>query len=310
MVVPFPFVVGRGRSGTTLLRAMLDSHPDLAVPDEAPWVVRLARDHAGAGRLDLDRLMGRLRSDRSFRRWQLPEEDVRQALEGGAPATFPDAVRSLYALYASTRGKTRYGDKTPWAVMHIPLLARLFPEARFVHVIRDGRDVALSYLDAGFGPPTLEAGALEWRRYVSTGRRDGRALGVERYIEVRYEELVRQPEAVLRSLCDFLELPFADAMPRYFERAEEVVGSMSHPKARRNVYRPPTEGLRNWRSSLAPSQQALFQALAGDVLDELGYEPGTRPTVVTRLTAVAARARWRAGRVGVRVRSRRQLPKE
>ncbi|MEY2567271.1 MAG: hypothetical protein QOE35_1800 [Actinomycetota bacterium] len=283
---------------------MLDSHPDVAVPDEAPWLVRLARDRAAmelGGRLSVERLLDRLNADRSFRRWGLPEGEVRATLEGEAPATFADAVRCLYRMHANRQRKSRYGDKTPWAVMHIGLLAGLFPEARFVHVIRDGRDVALSYLEAGFGPPTLEAGALEWRRYVEAGRRAGRALGPTRYLEARYEDLVASPQAVLERICAFLELPFVPGMLLYYERADEVVGSMPHPQARRNVYLPPTTGLRDWRSALNPTQQALFTALAGKLLATLDYEPGPRPTPRVWAAALGAHVRWRADRVSVRL---------
>jgi hypothetical protein len=101
-------------------------------------------------------------------------------------------------------------------------------------------------------------------------------------------------------------------MLRYFERADEVVGSMGFPKARRNVYLPPTTGLRDWRSALEPSQQAVFGALAGKLLAELDYDAGPRPTARAWLAAGAAHVRWRADRVGTRLRrsSKPQLSKE
>ena len=274
---------------------MLDSHPAMAVPDEAPWLVRLARERADlepGGRLDADAFLHRLMQDRSYRRWGLTEAEVARALAADAPPTFSDAVRLVYGLYAKSKGKTRFADKTPWAVMHIPLLAALFPEAVFVHVIRDGRDVALSYLDAGFGPPSLELGALEWRRYVREGRRSGLVIGPGRYREVRYEELVSSPDTVVRDLCPFLGIDFDEAMLRYFERADEVVGSMPHPHARRNVFLPPTSGLRDWRTALTSGQAAVFTALAGPLLQELGYEAGARPAPRARLAATGAHIRW------------------
>ena len=274
---------------------MLDSHPMVAVPDEAPWLVRVARDRAGLerdGRLQTDAFVHRLWQDRTFRRWHLTEDAVRSALAANSSATFSDGVRLVYGLYASSKGKTRYADKTPWAVMHISLLAGLFPEAVFVHVIRDGRDVALSYLDAGFGPPSLEMGALEWRRYVGEGRRAGLALGPERYREVRYEELAASPDATVRDLCPFLGLDFDESMLRYFERADEVVGSMPHPHARRNVFLPPTSGLRDWRTTLTDRQAEVFTALAGPLLHELRYEAGPQPSPRARVAAAGARARW------------------
>ena len=204
----------------------------------------------------------------------------------------------IYAAYAARRGKSRTGDKTPSYVMHLDLLGGLFPEARFVHVIRDGRDSTLSYLDASFGPTTVAEGALYWRRFVARGRQTGRALGPARYLEIRYERLVAEPEAELRAVCSFLDLPFDDAMLRYPERAAELVGKVHH-----NLARAPTAGMRDWKREMAPADVAVFEALAGDLLGELGYERAYRRVPAgARLRALGARAGLGLGRIAGRAR--------
>lgn len=296
-------VVGRGRSGTTLLRAMLDSHPEVAVPDESPWVVRMAQALPGA--YDGAELARRLAADASFLRWQLPADEVARRVR--AAPDLAEAVRSLYRLYAEAQGKPRYADKTPSAVMHMERLAALLPETRFVHLIRDGRNVALSYLDAGFDTATMGQAALDWRRFVRRGRASGRALGSARYREVRYEELVADPEAVVRDLCPYLDLAYDPAMLRYFERAEEVVGDMPHPEARRHVYLPPTAGLRDWSTEMSSQQLGVFEVLAGDLLDELGYgRSGQGAGVPARITARWHQVRALATRGARRAVSRRR----
>ena len=131
----------------------------------------------------------------------------------------------MFALYTSRQGKARYAEKTPINVLHIELLADVFPEARFIHLIRDGRDVALSYLDTDFGASSLPEAAVQWRRFVRKGRRSGARVGAHRYQEVRYEDLVADPDTVLRSLCEFIDLPFDPSMLRYHERAGSSSGT-------------------------------------------------------------------------------------
>jgi hypothetical protein len=309
---PFPFVVGRGRSGTTLVRAILDSHPDMAVPDETHLIVRLGRRrqrYERASGFDVDTFMDDLGRRRGFDCFELDEPVVRADLRADPPGSYPDAIRRVFALYAASRGKRRYADKTPIHVLNVPYLADLFPEARFVHVIRDGREVALSYLDVAWGPTSVADAALEWRRAVLSGRRAGSRLGPSRYLEVRYERLVDDTEATVRGLCDFLDLAFDPVMLRYHERADEVAGKMGMPDARQALYRPLTRGLRDWRTQIPVSDVALFEALAGDVLDELGYERvAGRPSARLRLGAVRHQVAAHASRVGRAARRARGAP--
>jgi Sulfotransferase family len=309
----FPFFVGSGRSGTTLLRAIFDSHPDVAVPDEVSFVIRLARPHYARRygwpiRFDAAVAADMVIANRSFRRWGLPEGEVRAALARSAPGSFADLVRECYALWAVHQGKPRYADKTPMHVLHLGRLGRMFPEARFVHLIRDGRDVAASYRSVPWGPTTVEDVAAEWRRRVGHGRRVGRRLGSIRYREVCYEDLVAEPERVVGDLCRFLDLTWDDALLRYHERAEDVIGATAFPSAHQRLLLPPTTGLRDWRRELSASEVARFEAIAGSLLDDLGYQrAGRRPSVIDRARGeghVVARNAERAGKAvaaGLRV---------
>ncbi len=208
-------------------------------------------------------------------------------------------------LYAASQGKRRYGDKTPAYVHHISLLARAFPEGRFVHVIRDGRDVALSHLAHPHLVRPLPELALVWRRGVEQGRRQGRRLERQRYREVRYEDLLEDPAGVTRSICEFLSIEFSPAMLRYHERAPEIIRATGHPGAHSRIHLPPTKGLRDWRTELAPPDMALFELLAGNALRTFGYDSGlSSASIRTRFAAWRSKlarlnhvARKRAGRL-------------
>jgi hypothetical protein len=299
---PFPFIVGCGRSGSTLLRAMCDGHPDLAVPPESHFVVQLAPHGRFANRpLDARAFVEQLGASDRFRLWEIEREVLTEAFAASPPKDYPQAVRQVFGLWASTRGKPRYADKTPVYVLHMRELARLFPEAAFVHLVRDGRDVACSFLELGWAD-TIEEAAMHWRLRVTRGRRAGRTLPAGRYLELRYEDLVQDPGAQLRALCATIELPFSPAMLDHSGRAAEVIRTTGHPEYHRQLAIPPTPGLRDWRRELTAEDVARFELLAGDALDEHGYErQEPRPSAAVRRDVAARWCRWQVHRVRRRV---------
>jgi hypothetical protein len=210
----------------------------------------------------------------------------------------------VFSLYASCRGKPRYGDKTPVYVLTMPMLAALFPEARFVHVIRDGRNVALSLMEMEHGPRELAQAALYWKRHVRRGRRAGAQLGPSRYREVRYEDLLGRPDDAVAELCRFLNLDVDPSMLRYFERANELTDRFTDHqlRAHRHLALPPTVGLRDWRDQLSADDVVVVEALVGDLLGELGYERAALSVGVSeRLRAGGLLARDQLRRISRRV---------
>jgi hypothetical protein len=274
----FPFIVGSPRSGTTLLRAMLDSHPDLAIPPESYFIVSLA-GMAGE-QFDLNRFRQALLGHEWFGLWQISDAEVTEVLQESSPSTYSDAIREVYELYAKKHGKPRYGDKTPRYSIHIPLLTSLFPDARFIHIIRDGRDVSLSLMDVRLGRGHVREAARLWRSRVKAARRSGQQVGPSRYREIRYEDLVDDPEAAIRPLCAFIDLPFDPGILTYYSRVSEIpipgLGIRYKPGHQTHIGEPPRKGLRDWRTQMDRHDLAVFEADAGDLLDELGYERGLR----------------------------------
>src|SRR4051812_10104533 len=201
-----------------MLRVMFEQHPDIAIPPESYFPVsfhrRLDRYAAAGGGIDLAVMAGDLLRHDRFLAWRVDPALVRERLTGTAP-DLPEAIRRVYALYAETHGKARYGDKTPPFLMHMRMLAEQFPEARFVHLVRDGRDVVLSLRDQPFAPSTFTGAAEYWAGRVQRARKAGERLGPARYRELRYEDLIAEPERKLRGLCEFLELDYTAAMLAY-----------------------------------------------------------------------------------------------
>jgi hypothetical protein len=268
---------------------MFDARSDLAMAHEPQFVgtvVRQAR-RLNTGGFDIERFVATIYKNSNYRRMDLDRAAVEAAFAADPPGNLADAVRVVFSLWAKQQGKPMYGDKTPGYIIQLPELAEWFPEARFVNVIRDGRDVALSYLKRPWGPSTLAEGALYWRSRVSRGRTAGKALGASRYTEVRYEDLVADTEAEVRRLCEFLGLSWQPEMLRYHEKADKFVADSHEPDAFRNVAKPPTRSKSDWSDTMTENDIAVFEAIAGDLLRDLGYE--------TRSTATSAGARLRAG---------------
>ena len=263
-------VLGVRRSGTTLLRVMLDRNAELAVPDESYFVPQLARRHRG--RVDADAFVDDLRRISTLVEWGLAPDAVAARLRPGM--TTGEAIAAVFEAYAAERGKPRWGDKTPLYMQHLPLLERLFRETRFVHLIRDGRDAALSFLAVpqgimteGWGHPRDAAGfACQWATELRDARALGGRVGADRYLELRYESLVGDPAAELRRVCAFAGLDYDDAMLGY---VGETASARKEHQQRLNE--PPRVGVRDWSTEMTAEAVEAFEAVAGDLLAELGY---------------------------------------
>jgi hypothetical protein len=302
---PFPFVVGSGRSGTTLLRVMLDAHPGLAVAPEAffPLEPRAVWERPD-GSLDAGRAAAGLAGQSWFADWELPPGAFASAVADGSPSEYADVIRCLFETYARAQGKSRFGSKTPQHVLSIGRLAAMFPEARFVHLVRDGRDVAASFMDVHFGPSDLASAAQLWRHRVRRGRAAGANLQ-GRYLECRYEELIADPEDQLRAICAFLELDYDDAMLRYHERDPAEVAGVGDRYYHRHVAEPPTQRLRDWRTAMSRSDVLLFESIAGDQLDAFGYDRAAFDP--SRTDRIRLRGRRAAAEGRRRIRSLRRI---
>lgn len=297
---PF-FIVGFQRSGTTLLRMMLDSHPEVAVPLDvvglwADYEDRLAEYGDLSSQDDVRRLVRDLVAEERIRLWEadLDEPAVLSQLDG---ARYPDVIAAFYRAYARSRGKSRWGDKDPGNMTRLDRVLAWFPDARILHIIRDGRDACLSQLRQSFGFDEVLPCAEAWREQVSWVSRIGRILGRERYHELRYEDLVEDPADVLRMVCGFLELDYRDEMLRYHERVEEGV-----PDSKRHIWTLIDQPVRRsaagrWRSEMSRPLRICFEKRAGEVLRRQGYDvlPQASGAYVEELRRLLGSA-WRAAR--------------
>jgi hypothetical protein len=259
-----------------MLRMMLDSHSQLAIPGEShfiPQAWNARRHYATNNSIDAQKLTTDFIATTHFQQWDLPSERVASLTSKIREPSFRDVVETIYLAYAAYHGKCRWGDKTPIYVLSIRLLANIFPDARFVHIIRDGRDVALSYFSVPWGPASIWQAARKWHRHVSAGREAGREIGSRRYMEIRYEEVVKAPDQALIKVCEFADLSFEPEMLDFYKSAESRIQSRpDRTHFHSSVTKRPSKNMRDWRTQMPASRVLVFEAMAGQLLGELGYE--------------------------------------
>lgn len=269
------FIVGCGRSGTTLLQSMLISHPRVTIPPETKFygVVR-----------DQNRNLN-LQSDQGFRtacEWTWANFDRRGIkidkatfldLADQTDRSWPGILTATLATYAVAQGSDRVGEKSPVHTHYAHEIMEDFPDAKFVHVLRDPRAVVLSRMKAGFGSRLIGPNIVRWRRAVDMHERCAQRLGPERYHIVRYEDLVQDRERVLKDLCEFLGIDLHPAMLAHHERDDRGWSERSSDWLENTLKPVFTSSIDAWKQDLKPFQIAMIEASLGDRITLMGYEP-------------------------------------
>jgi hypothetical protein len=283
MANPYLFIVGCPRSGTTLVQRLVNAHPQIAITPESHWIPHLYEKPwtLTRGGVITHKLMRELGAHPKFARLGIGREELKRLeklARNGHPLTYSRLVTALLDLYGKAQGKPLVGDKTPDYVRRISTLHQLWPQARFVHVIRDGRDVWLSMREwpkvhpkpgdfITWNDDPVSTAAWWWAVNVRVGREAGRPLQPGLYYELRYEALVARPREECGLLCAFLGVPFDEAMLRFHEEQAKLDPGLESKRA----HLPVTPCLRDWQSQMPAEEMEKFEAAAGELLDELGY---------------------------------------
>lgn len=293
---PF-FVVGSGRSGTTLLRLMISGHSRLHVSPETWFIVELVEQLPTDRPLTPDEREQAIAIITGHYRWPdlaIAESTLRAELAPFPQPTLRAITDTVYAIVARAADKQRIGDKTPAYVTILPQLARLYPDAQFIHLLRDGRDVALSFKDAGWTNRAYEGRKFEWTKAVRAARAFAATMSPQAWHEIRYEELVQSPETIIRALCAFLGEAFEPAMIDTASRADLV------PEREREFHKRllgPIDASRAgaWQSRLDPLRLFILEACLGPDLRACGYTlryagPAWRPVLAASRAALTIAA--------------------
>jgi hypothetical protein len=285
---PPVFVIGSQRSGTTMLRLMLNNHPRLAIPHESAFITiyfkRLA-DYGDLGRRDnVRRLLDDVARHPLVQRGKLIADP--EAVLARPIRSYSEFVDAVFRSYAEARGKPRWGDKTPFYTPDIDIIRRIFPRAKVIHLVRDGRDVVLSQKSIEWMSSNLPKLVLDWQWKTTIAHKVGAVMGSD-FLEVRYEDLVCRPEEILRRICAFLGEDYDPAMLSYSSDAKAVVPGESLKWHRNSVQPPDPAQLHKWKKHLSKAERIVFEQLAGETLDLFGYErENLAPTMASRALKV------------------------
>jgi hypothetical protein len=259
---PF-FIVGCGRSGTTLLRTMLNQHSQVAIPLESLFITDYLRADPGT-------------PAETFRRLILKEYELGEWGIPFAPEDFDgcvsakDFIDRAHDVYARHFGKSIWGQKTPRFVRYGHLLKRHYPGAKFVNVIRDPRAVVSSLIRSNVHNSNVYFASRRWLRDVHAGLTLQEAYP-EDVISIQYEVLVKSPEETLHQVCDFLGIEFEPALLAYHKKGTSEYGEYyAQIHAKLNEAPDPTR-IEAWRKHLVPRQMALIESLCGETMRAFGY---------------------------------------
>ncbi len=285
---PF-FIVGSGRSGSTLLRLMLASHSRIAIPKETWYLTALVEQFPSDRLLQESEIVKAIAVMTNHERWPdmgLDAVEMRRRVANMSAVRLRNLVEIVYRWHMEVEGKSRWGDKTPPYIEIVPSLAAMFGDAKFIHLIRDGRDVAKSFQKQGWNGPWMHGYTSEWLRAVELDMKLSKTPLNERILRVRYEDLVLHPEATLREICTFIDERFEDQMLLWQGKLNNAIPDREkkfHSGLSRGI--SPADAGR-WKREMTSREIFVAEALIGKQLSHFAYELRYRSRLWRLLLAV------------------------
>ena len=286
------FIIGNPRSGTTLLRLMLTCHPRIVIPPEcgfAVWLYDRYKSWTGLDEEyspDIQGLLHDVMTSKKFETWGISHEALNKMIVEKRPSSYADFVSRVYELYGQRMGRSfdRWGDKNNYYLNHISTIKEIFPEVSFIHIVRDGRDVACSYIDLGRRaieskyapklPEEINDIADDWKNNVNKIRDSFGEFRWENVIEIRYEDLVIAPDDTLGKICSFLKEEYDPNMLEYYH----IIGEFAlEPKEflqwKEKTREPPSIGsIGRYETEFNLEQRRLLNYKLTPLLEIYGYQ--------------------------------------
>ena len=282
------FIMGCERSGTTMLRLMLHNHPNIALPPQTKFMKKIYKRRILFGNL------GKEKNRQKLITWLFKHDGIkstrlvdmvldRDAIKYhilNANPALGSILSVLFKLYSEKFHKSRWGDKRPYYIKYVDQLLALFPDAQIIHLIRDGRDCMASLKQMPWWQKSSLYTILHWREAIRQGSRARRKLNTSQYFELRYEDLVTDPEQWLKKVCHFLEEDYTPEMLMFQDLAKIAVPECKigwHAATRKQIN---THSIRKWKTDLATWEQTIFNRVAANELRLFGYTHSNQHTAI------------------------------
>jgi len=292
------FIVGVPRSGTTLLKSILSAHSRIAIAPETHFFQKFYNRYGDPNKdSDFERLWSDLKDNKYFLDLGLSNiQSFKHNLLQDRPRTYQKIYTQLLREYAGQKGKEVCGDETPGHFEFIDLLASFYPEAKFIHIIRDPRAVAASFAKTPWGAGRSHfQNAKRWARYIRASARHKQEMP-DTYLEIRYEDLVIRPVEVIKKVCNFIGVDHEDQMSDFYQIAGSYL-SASEPW-KDNCLKPiAKENIDKWKKDLYEKDDKVISLAAGKYMREYGYEPASRINLIDRCRYLVQAVRFYKTRV-------------
>ena len=280
--LPIFFILGRPRSGTTLLRTLFDAHPNVATPVECAFIINMSRKYGKLkfwSREDLLSFYEDVQKHIKFDTWDIDLEKLkRDLLTFEGEVSFQTICKLVHFDYTSLFPKEEIkwiGDKNPVYATYTPLLLELFPEAKFLHLVRDPRDNIISLKNVDFEGPFTALLAYRWQ-HSARKLFHIKNKYPDQFYTIRYEDLVSDPKKYYREMCDFLSLPYYDHVFEFYKKQDEVMKKFEMEKVmkyHRSLFFPiNTKKVGLWKTELPDIDIRITEFVAGRWTKKYGYE--------------------------------------
>lgn len=275
---PF-FIIGNPRSGTSLLRLMLNAHPRITVPPECGFALWFAEKYTHClpfSSVTYSLYVKDVIKSKKFETWGISEEELLEYINERNPQNYVEMVDSVYRTYARKMGKTTLltGDKNNYYIKHLSEIHKYFQDSKIIVIVRDGRDVASSYkklndskIESIYSPKLssdIKNIALEWRKNVQ----EIFSLRLP-HILVRYEDIIKDTQFELQKICSFLGTDFHEEMLSYYLQNDEPIEFLQWK--RKTMESPDIRNIGKYKKELTPQEVKIFEEYAGDMLKKLEY---------------------------------------
>ena len=283
---PF-FIIGSGRSGTTMLRLMLNEHPRIRIPRETNFIPELIKQFPLNSELSEDDkylALNLISKHQKWESWATTPQRLEETILSLKQPFLHQLIDAIYHSCSNPENKPRWGDKTILNTLKVELLHQIFPNAKFIHIIRDARDVCASFHKAYLLDPNnpswkingqyISNATFHWCKHVNAAIEAGKKLDSNLYLEIKYEDIVLKTEETLKHICKFIEEEYDSKMLSFYKNGaikEMAVDQPHHEQYHTKTRRPPRPSdTYRWRREMNWIDIALVEAFAGKTMDRVG----------------------------------------